>query len=133
MYGCFSYIYVYVGTQTWYQYQWSLEEDSGYPETEVTDGCKPPCGCWELNLGNLEEQPVFLTMELPFQTFFFSFLVFRHRVSLCSPDYPRTHSVDQAGLELRDPPASVAQELELMVCVTAATTTPNFQTHVLLQ
>jgi hypothetical protein len=22
----------------------------------ITDGCEPPCGCWELNLGPLEEQ-----------------------------------------------------------------------------
>ena len=28
------------------------------------------------------------------------FLVFRDRVSLCSPGCPRTHSEDQAGLEL---------------------------------
>jgi len=28
-------------------------------------------------------------------------LVFRDRVSLCSPGCPGTHSVDQAGLELR--------------------------------
>jgi hypothetical protein len=29
----------------------------------ITDGCEPPCGCWELNLGLLEEQPVFLYTE----------------------------------------------------------------------
>jgi hypothetical protein len=23
----------------------------------ITDGCEPPCGCWELNSGPLEEQP----------------------------------------------------------------------------
>ena len=23
------------------------------------DGCEPPCGCWELNSGPLEEQTVF--------------------------------------------------------------------------
>ena len=28
-----------------------------------TDGCEPPCGCWELNSGPLEEQPVLLTAE----------------------------------------------------------------------
>jgi len=22
----------------------------------ITDGCEPPCGCWELNSGPLEEQ-----------------------------------------------------------------------------
>ena len=39
--------------------------------------------------------------------FFFFFLVFRDRVSLYSPRCPGTHFVDQAGLELRNPPASV--------------------------
>jgi hypothetical protein len=27
------------------------------------DGCAPQCGCWELNSGPLEEQPVLLTAE----------------------------------------------------------------------
>ena len=36
----------------------------------------------------------------------FGFLVLGDRVSLCSPGCPRTHSVDQAGLELRNSPAS---------------------------
>jgi hypothetical protein len=27
----------------------------------VTDGCEPPCGCWELNSGPLEEQSGTLT------------------------------------------------------------------------
>jgi hypothetical protein len=47
-------------------------------------------------------------------------LVFRDRVSLCSPGYPGTHSVDQAGLELRNPPASASQVLGLKVCATTA-------------
>jgi hypothetical protein len=34
---------------------------------------------------------------------------FSNRVSLCIPGCPGTHSVDQAGLELRNPPASVSQ------------------------
>jgi hypothetical protein len=34
------------------------------------------------------------------------FLVFRDRVSLCSPGCPGAHSVDQAGLQLSNPPAS---------------------------
>jgi hypothetical protein len=29
----------------------------------ITDGCEPPCGCWEINSGPLEEQPVLLTTE----------------------------------------------------------------------
>jgi hypothetical protein len=43
--------------------------------------------------------------------FFFFFLVFRDRVSLCSPGCPGTHSVDQAGLELRNSPASASRVL----------------------
>jgi hypothetical protein len=29
----------------------------------ITDGCEPPCGCWELNSGPLEEQSMLLTAE----------------------------------------------------------------------
>ena len=29
----------------------------------ITDGCEPPCGCWELNSGPLEEHSVLLTTE----------------------------------------------------------------------
>jgi hypothetical protein len=35
-----------------------------------------------------------------------------------SPGYPGTHSVDQAGLELRNPPASASQVLGLKACAT---------------
>jgi hypothetical protein len=35
-------------------------------------------------------------------------VVVEDRVSLCSPGCPGTHSVDQAGLELRDLPASAS-------------------------
>jgi hypothetical protein len=50
---------------------------------------------------------------------------FRDRVSLCSPGCPGTHYVDQAGLELRNPPASASQVLGLKACATTA------QLHVL--
>ncbi|GAB1293583.1 Enkurin domain-containing protein 1 [Apodemus speciosus] len=43
-------------------------------------------------------------------------------VSLCSPGCPGTHSVDQAGLELRNPPASASQVLGLKACTTTTTT-----------
>jgi hypothetical protein len=33
------------------------------------DGCEPPCGCWELDSGPLEEQPVLLTSELFLQLY----------------------------------------------------------------
>jgi hypothetical protein len=47
-------------------------------------------------------------------TFFF----FWDRVSLYSPGCPGTHFVDQAGLELRNLPASASQVLGLKVCTT---------------
>jgi hypothetical protein len=50
--------------------------------------------------------------------FIFFYFVFQDRVSLCSPGCPGTHSVDQAGLELRNPPASASRVLGLKVCAT---------------
>jgi hypothetical protein len=46
--------------------------------------------------------------------------LFQDRVSLCSPGCPGTHFVDQAGLELRNPPASASQVLGLKACATTA-------------
>jgi hypothetical protein len=40
--------------------------------------------------------------------YLFIYLVFRDRVSLYSSGCPGTHFVDQAGLELRNPPASAS-------------------------
>ena len=37
----------------------------------IIDGCELPCGCWDLNSGLLEEQPVLLTTE-PSQTSHFA-------------------------------------------------------------
>jgi hypothetical protein len=53
----------------------------------ITDGCKPPRGCWDLNSGPLEEQSVLLTTGLPCQPPFFftdesSSIV--HRISIFS-------------------------------------------------
>jgi hypothetical protein len=52
--------------------------------------------------------------------FILFFLVFRDRISLCSPGYSGTHSVDQVGLELRNPPASASQVLGLKACATTS-------------
>jgi hypothetical protein len=46
--------------------------------------------------------------------------VFQDKVSLYSPGCPGTHFVDQAGLELRNPPASASQVLGLQACATTA-------------
>jgi hypothetical protein len=45
-------------------------------------------------------------------------LVFRDSVSLYSPGCPGTHFVDQAGLELRNPPASASRVPGLKACAT---------------
>jgi hypothetical protein len=44
--------------------------------------------------------------------------VFQDRVSLCSLGCPGTHFVDQAGLELRNPPDSASRVLGLKACAT---------------
>jgi hypothetical protein len=51
---------------------------------------------------------------------FFVCVLFFYRVSLCSSGCPGTHSVDQADLELRNPPASASQVLGLKACATTA-------------
>jgi hypothetical protein len=53
-----------------------------------------------------------------FCLFVFVCLVFRDRVSLYSPGCPGAHFVYQAGLKLRNPPASASQVLELKACTT---------------
>jgi hypothetical protein len=50
--------------------------------------------------------------------FLFLFLFFRDRVSLYSSGCPGTHFIDQAGLDLRNPPASASQVLGLKACAT---------------
>jgi hypothetical protein len=42
---------------------WGSEESIRSPGPGVTYGCEPPCGCWELYLGPLEEQLVLLITE----------------------------------------------------------------------
>jgi hypothetical protein len=56
-------------------------------------------------------------------------LFFRDRVSLYSPGCPGTHFVDQAGLELRNLPASASRVLGLKACAT----TPGSSGPFLLQ
>jgi hypothetical protein len=48
------------------------------------------------------------------------FFVFHDRVSLYSPGCAGTHFVDQAGLELRNLPASASPVLGLKACTTTA-------------
>jgi hypothetical protein len=52
--------------------------------------------------------------------YLFIYFAFRDRVFLCSAGCPGTHFVDQAGLELRNLPASASQVLGLKVCTTTS-------------
>jgi hypothetical protein len=51
---------------------------------------------------------------------FFVFCFFSRQVFLSSSGCPGAHFVDQTGLELRNPPASIFQVLGLKVCATTA-------------
>jgi hypothetical protein len=72
--------------------------------------CRYTCLC--LHKGKPEVGIRCLPLWLPtiyiFVLFCFLFFVFQDRVSLCSPGCPGTQFVDQAGLELRNPPASAS-------------------------
>jgi hypothetical protein len=46
----------------WVHSSWLQTHQKRAPDP-ITDGCEPPCGCWELNLGPSEEQSVLLLTE----------------------------------------------------------------------
>jgi hypothetical protein len=75
-----------------------------------------------------KRQSVLWSSESFFVCFLFLFFVFvfQDRVSLYSPDCSGTHFVDQAGLKLRNLPASASQVLGLKVCATTTQLNPNF-------
>jgi hypothetical protein len=67
------------------------------------------------------------------QSFVFVFcFFFQDRVSLCSPGCPGTHSVEQAGLEHRNPPASASRVLGLKACATTPSTARDLDIILLL-
>jgi hypothetical protein len=61
-----------------------------------------------------------LVSDCFFFCLFICLFVFRDRVSLCNPGCLGTHSVDQAGLELKNLPASASRVLGLKACATTA-------------
>jgi hypothetical protein len=64
----------------------------------ITDGCKPPCGCWDLNSGPLEEEPVLLAAEPPLQPCSFFFFLNLHMYMTSWQPY---HDIE---LTLSEPP-----------------------------
>ena len=86
----------------------------------IADGWNLPCGCWELNSGPLEEQSMLWVISpAPEQVFFFFFLSFFWFFKTGFL-YVALAVLDQAGLELRNPPASASQVLGLKACTTIA-------------
>jgi hypothetical protein len=73
----------------------------------ISLGASRPCESPQLRILCLALYPIFIV-------FFF----LRDRVYLYSPGCPETHFIDQAGLELRNPPASASQVLGLKACAT---------------
>ena len=53
----------------------------------ITDGCEPPCDCWDLNSGPLEEQSAFLTTEPSLQPLYNS-IDLTHHCPPCSLLFP---------------------------------------------
>ena len=53
-----------------------------------THGCEPPCGCWELNSGPLEEQSVLLTTEPSLQP---PEMIFSEKIFVSSTALKRPH------------------------------------------
>jgi hypothetical protein len=52
-----KYVFIYL------MYVSTLSLSSDTPEEGIESCFQPPCGCWELNSGPLEEQSVLLTTE----------------------------------------------------------------------
>ncbi|GAB1295761.1 THO complex subunit 5 homolog [Apodemus speciosus] len=79
---------------------------------DQTHEAKQKVDAYHLQLQNLLYEVMHLQKEIT--------KCLEFKVSLCSPGCPGTHSVDQAGLKLRNPPASASQVLGLQACTTTA-------------
>jgi hypothetical protein len=96
-------------------------------------GTRRDCGCWEWShVVYKSENPKYvnvLTLAEPLASDLiqsFSFFIFWDRGSLHSCGCPGTHSVDQAGLKLRNLPALASQVLGLKAGATTAQLTESF-------
>jgi hypothetical protein len=62
-----KYLFIY------FKYTSCLQTHQKRASDPIIDGCEPPCGCWELISGPLEEQSVLLTAESSLQPLPFYF------------------------------------------------------------
>jgi hypothetical protein len=74
---------------------------------------------WPMRL-SLETERFFVSFGFCFFVVDVLFCFVLRQVSLYNPGYAGTHSVDQAGLEIRNLPASASQVLGLQACAITA-------------
>jgi hypothetical protein len=109
-----------------FQTDWPLGNQDSYSEYESTEGVSDSSQIKFLSLCRSflvdttpglfwgpNQKILCLYNALKFFVFLFFGLVFRDRVSLYSLGCPGPHFVDQAGLKLRNPPASASRVLGL--------------------
>lgn len=78
VYACFDCMYVCI------PHACSFHRGQMNMSTGVTNSCKLPCECWELNLSPLVEQPVLLiTKPFPSFLFFINFLFLSLYICIC--------------------------------------------------
>jgi hypothetical protein len=93
-------------------FETSLRVCSGWPRAQYIDQARLASNsqisfCFCFPSASIRGLPLHC-WPVVFLVFLFVFVFFRDRVSLYSPGCPGTHFVDQAGLELRNPPASAS-------------------------
>jgi len=75
----FSFLSFFFFLKTFILYMWvhcsCLQTHQKRASGPITDGCEPPCGCWELNSGPLQEQSALLTAEPSLQPQYFGFSI----------------------------------------------------------
>ena len=78
----FIYLFIYLISCIWVHCSYFQTHQKRASDL-ITDGCEPPCCCWEVNSWPLEEQSVLLTTEPSLQPYLFLSWA---RVTLCRSD-----------------------------------------------
>lgn len=96
----------------------------------ITDGCEPPCGCWELNSNPLEEQSVLLTSEPPLQPSVRSYIPCRHGLDHGHLSERARSRMGVVRLEWRFPTSSILclQNIFVLLNRTTIPVKPQFST-----
>jgi hypothetical protein len=81
----FKFLFIYLMYECSAAYTSSDQKRASDP---FKDGCEPPCGCWELNSGPLEEQFMLLTAEPCHQPYLIHLYECFVYISVCVPHMP---------------------------------------------